>query len=419
MPLDRVAATLNPGDFLIAPPVAALDEFRMTNDDGSFVADITPDFLQKLVDHMNAREADTGDLAPLVIGHTVDGQNETDSPPVVGYARSWFIAPLGNTQRLAAYFTPWIFKNEVERVKRFPRRSCEVWASRYEVDPISLLGATTPARDLGLIKLSRDGSYVCMSPGDSTVPDDNKKPDSGSAPPADPKESGANADLKGMIQQLMTMVTQLAQQMAPAGAPPAGPGAGAPPGATGAAGPGGEMSDAELEQLMAELGQPEGGPEEDKSRKGEPEPVKNGYGSPGGPIGNTQMSQAPVKNQRLEDELRDARVRLSRMETKERLRDKELDDKDEALVTDLIALPEDVRNRQIERLSKLSRPATAASSHGLDTAVANASGSPAGPAGSVKRVTTDEEKSRIVKLARSKNVDFSTMARELGYEVNG
>lgn len=431
-----VANTLDPKDFVIAPPVAAIDEFRMTNDAGNFVADVNADFLQKLVDHMNDREAQTGDLAPLVIGHTVDGVPETEGPPVVGFARSWFIAPLGNTGRLAAFFTPWIYKNEVERVKRYPRRSCEVWASRYEADPISLLGATSPARDLGLMKLSREGSFTYYSPGEMKMPFDDKDKDKdigngkdkeSGKPAPEPKESGANADLSAKLDQILAALTQLTTGMcagAPPGAPGAAPGAGpavdpnAPPGAGCCEGlPGGEMSDEEFQKMLEELGQPEGRPggEDDKSRKAEPEPVKN-YGYPGN--GNTQMAQHLARSDA--DELRDARVRLARSEVRECLRDLDcpevLNPKDEVLVNDLIAMPPDVRQRYIANVAKLARPKTIADSTNLSAAVSNASGAPAGLNGvSGKRITTNEERDQVAKLARSKQIDFGSAARELGY----
>ena len=110
MSFQRVAGTLDPNEFIIAPPVAALDEFTMTDDDGSFVAKIDETFIDKFVNRMNEREALTGDLSPLVIGHTPNPADgfvpETEQPPIVGFARSWFKALLGNTGRYAAFFTP-------------------------------------------------------------------------------------------------------------------------------------------------------------------------------------------------------------------------------------------------------------------------------------------------------------------------
>lgn len=418
MPFYPVANTLDPADFHIAPPVAALDEFRMSNDAGAFVVDITADFLVKFVDHMNDREASTGDLAPLVIGHTVDGIPETDGPPLVGFARNWFVAPLGNTDRQAAFFTPWIYKNEVERVKRYPRRSCEVWASRYEADPISLLGATTPARDLGLMKLSRDGSFTYFSNGDPTVAD---TPVTKAGPPADPKESGANADVMAVLQQILAAVTAQAAPAAPAaGAAPAIPGG---PGAPGAGAPGAQddMSDEEFQKMMAELGTEGGGPAggDDTSRKAEPEPVKNGTGFPGGSqAGNTHVTQLS----RLENDLKDARVRLARSEVREQLASLDcaeaLDPQNEVLINDLIAMPPDTRKRYIETVAKLSKPKVIADASGLTAAVQDAEGTPSTDQRSKgKRVTTEEEKATVTKLARSKDVDYDTAARELGYTV--
>lgn len=436
MSFARIAGTLDPNEYVIAPPVAALDEFRMTDEDGSFVAQIDESFIDKFVNRMNEREQLTGDLCPLVIGHTPDASEgyvpETNQPPIVGFARSWFKAPLGNTGRYAAYFTPWVRKDRVQLAKDHPRRSCEVWVSRYEADPISLLGATTPARDLGLMKLSRNGSLNVLSPGDPiTMEPKNGAP---GAPPADPKESGPNKDLEGKIDALAAQITQLVTLMSgQAGGAPGAPGAapapaGAPPGA-----PGADLDDAAFEQMMKELGMENGEPSPDAGaapggqsppmqpgRKGD-EPVKN-MGSPGGNAGNTHVTDPVVKNSRIEEENRDLKIRLSRIEverTLEKINAPEIASSDGALVSDLIALPPDVRARMIERLTKLSRPASPRTD-GLDAATGSANGNPA-DAGK-KRLSSlpadqaRDEKERITKLARSKNQTFEAAARECGYE---
>ena len=426
---------LNPDEYVLAPPCAALDEFTMTDDDGSFVAKIDESYLDKFVKHMNDREQLTGDLCPLVIGHTPDAGDgyvpETDQPPIVGYARSWFKAPLGNTGRYAAFFTPWIRKDRVQLAKDHPRRSCEVWVSRYEADPISLLGATTPARDLGLMKLSRNGSLTVLSPGDPIQMDPTNPT---GAPPANPAESGSNKDVEGKLDQILAALTQLTTQLtsmtAPGGAPPGAPPGAAPPGAA----PGGEMSDADLDELMRQMGiegepgadasgAPAGSPPiptPDESRKGE-KPEKE-MGSPGGNAGNTYVTPEPTKFSRIEEENRDLKIRLSRLEVKGVLKElnaPECNPTDEGLVSDLCALPPDVRTRMIDRMSKLSRP-SAARTDGLDAALQSGQGTPSDTGkkrlGELPADEARAEKEKITKLARSKNSTFEAEARALGYE---
>src|ERR1700721_2601381 len=137
---------LSPDQFVVVPHVAVLDTFRMTDDSGAFMANIDSAYIDKFVAHMNERERLTGDLSPLTIGHTSDDpQPEIDSPQIVGYARNYTKDKLGETDRDAAFADFWIYKKDVELVRKHGmRRSCEIWVSRYEADPISLLGATTP-----------------------------------------------------------------------------------------------------------------------------------------------------------------------------------------------------------------------------------------------------------------------------------
>lgn len=418
MPLQHVD-TLDASKFTVAPHVGGVDTFRMKNADGTFVADLNDEFIDKLVEHMNERERLTGDLSPIVIGHTEDGQPEVEAPPVVGFARNWHSGVLGNTGRKCAFFDAWIFNEEVERVKRYPRRSCEVWVSRYEVDPISLLGATTPARDLGLMKLSREGSYTTESPGEMTMPDDKKpdqKPDEkGGKPAADPKETGkavhGEAKLDAILSGLQQLLEMMGGMKAPdAGAKPAEPGEGDD-----------QMSDEEFEKLLAEAGgagQNAGGaaPPAEESRAGE-KPVQNASGNPGG--NNTYVPAMGGEKERLsriEQELADARIQLSRRDVKDSLKKlhdmgKDIDPENEALIADLIAMPPDMRARQLDTIAKLSRPRLGTDSFHLNSALNDAD--PASPA--VKRIRTMEERDRIIKLARERNKTFEAVLVEEGY----
>jgi hypothetical protein len=411
--------TLDPKLFTVAPHTAAVDTFRMTNADGTFVADITDEFIDRLVEHMNERERLTGDLTPLVIGHTVDGQPETEAPPVVGYARNWHAGPLGETGRKAAFFDAWVFNEEVPRVRKFPRRSCEVWTSRYEVDPISLLGATTPARDLGLMRLSREGAVTVESPGDMPMPDDKKpdeKPDDKDKKPApDPKESGKAKHDDAKIDQILSGIQQLIQAITGGTAMPGQKPEEKKPEESG------ELSDEEFEKLLAEAGQGgEGGanpPADDgKSRAGE-EPVKNqgGYGMPGGM--NTHVGDPLARLSRVEEENQALRVQLARLGVKDaltKLKDagKDIDPDNDALVADLIAMPEDMRVRMIDTVAKLSRPRLGAGSVMLDAALGSAQAS-GGPA----RRMTPEDKSRIIRLSREQNKKFEDVARAEGFSL--
>lgn len=424
---------LEPRDYVVVPSVFVLDEFVMSDDKGRPVANVDKQFLEDIAKNMLGRKARTGDLSPIVIGHTEDdpkGGAEADGPPVVGYADNWQVLPFFDTGKFGLAVDCWILKTEVDRVRRFPRRSSEVWVEAREIDPISFLGATTPCRDLGLLKLSRNvaGTLValCAAEGDifaaseplklqreTTMPEVMKDKPAGDA---DPKQGGDYKELIGKIDALAASIEKLASGMGAPAAP-----------AEGAAAPGeGEGDD--LESLLAQLG---GGDEEDddeeddetvppaKGRK-EEEPVKNFAGSVSkdDDDGNytDPLKDAPVKNARadaIEEENRQLRVRLSRIEIKAELQKAAstgaaVDPEDEALVSDLVILPEDVRKRTIARLS---RTKTVTATGGTVDKVLNA----ADKSGK-KKIETPEQLAEVVKLARKKG-SFNAAAEELGYEV--
>lgn len=137
--------------------VAVLDEHLLTDEEGKPIEQLTPEILQRIADNNNKRIKDTGDYCPIVIGHTKDGDHEKDQPEVIGFAGPFKVKKFFNTGKKALFARWRVFKDKVDLLRKFPRRSVELWVSRWEIDPISVLGATTPDRDLGLVRLSRGG----------------------------------------------------------------------------------------------------------------------------------------------------------------------------------------------------------------------------------------------------------------------
>lgn len=381
---------LDPSKFVIVPHVAVVDEFILSNDSGQSVAVIDRPFLLALADHMNDREEKTGDLSPLVLGkHTKDGEPEALQPEVVGYAKNWSVGPFFKTGKDAAFADFWILKEDAPRIRdKYTRRSAELWVSRHEVDPISLLGATTPARDLGLLKLSRDGSIEITSPGDLNVPDEKKTDDTG--------DKAGMAELKGLLEQVLAAITALGDSGAHGAAPD-------------------ELTDEELAQL---LGSAPGAatPPEDTSRAGE-KPVPNAGGYAGG--ANTEVPEVTKKMQRDLDE---TRAQLARLEVKGKLNDarmsgKDVNPDDQELISDLISVPPDIRGRQIDRIIALARPLPMKSGN-LDHAARNSTGGSDASQGAPDEATRD----KIVKLAREKNITYEsafeqTMGRPLTFHA--
>jgi hypothetical protein len=143
--------------YVLKDNVPILDEHVLLDEDGDPITTLDERKLRAIAAKANRRVAETGDEVPIVIGHTRDGAPEDRQPEIVGYARGFKVIPFARTGKkcLAALFR--FMRDKLDKVRQFPRRSIELWLSDWKIDPISLLGATTPERDLGLLRLSRDG----------------------------------------------------------------------------------------------------------------------------------------------------------------------------------------------------------------------------------------------------------------------
>ena len=148
---------MNIDDFIIKEDVFILDEHELKNASGKVITKFDAKKLEEIALRNNKRISDTGDEIPLVIGHTKDGASEKDQPELVGYASNLQVKDFFGTGRKAISATFRYFKGSVERAKLFPRRSVELWLSDGKLDPISLLGASTPERDLGLVQFKKRG----------------------------------------------------------------------------------------------------------------------------------------------------------------------------------------------------------------------------------------------------------------------
>ena len=144
-------------DMIVKHHVPILDEHELKDGKGNVVIRLDQKKLSEIVRVNNKRMGSTGDEIPLVIGHTKDDASEDDQPEIVGYATNLKVEPFFKTGRKCITATFKFFKHAADKVRGFPRRSIELWLSDYKIDPISLLGATTPERDLGLLRLSKGG----------------------------------------------------------------------------------------------------------------------------------------------------------------------------------------------------------------------------------------------------------------------
>jgi len=159
---------LPPGEYIDKEDVFVLDPHTLKNSSGQTMVNVTESMLKKIADNQNKRISDTGDATPLVIGHTRDEAHEHEQPEVVGYATNWKVKKFFKTGKSALACTFHVFKKSVDKVRKFPRRSVELWLDSLTIDPISLLGATTPERDLGLLKLSKSNSSKIVASMDDS-----------------------------------------------------------------------------------------------------------------------------------------------------------------------------------------------------------------------------------------------------------
>lgn len=400
----------NPAEYTKAT-APVVDAFEYDN--GDMKAQFTKAFLQRVCDRMNQRFEQTGDLSPLVVGHTIENAPEHDQPQKVGYLHNWRVGEFAGRD---AAFADHYIKNENtvvvqgaplklsarEVVERWPRRSGEIWFGKYEVDPHCLLGATTPCRDLGLLRLDANGQGVVayQSPGELKMPLPN---DPTAGPGAAPQDSGPFKNLEAQIAQLTAMVGQLVD-LATNGGPGAKPGAaeGAPDDAS---------FDAFLKQLEAEQGG-EGGEGEGE---GEPEPK----GEPKEPKESKEPKKPDEEKAKLQRERDEAVVKLARSELVAeltKLKDEyhvAIDPANADTIRDLLALPEDIRAKTI-KLWRDGAPKLPGAGGNLNRALTDATDATA----PVKRIDSPEKRDEVIKLAQKENLLYNQAALKLGYTLD-
>lgn len=157
------------------PPFAILDEHEFVDEHTKKRQVFDKKRLQRLADKLNRRVRETGDLIPVTLGHTVDGLPEHRQPAIVGLTRNFRLAPLKKSGRWAIWADPISPAEHVETFRKHPRRSVELWAAKHaagedDIDPIAILGATSPKRDLGLHQFSRSGPSIrYLDPTDERI----------------------------------------------------------------------------------------------------------------------------------------------------------------------------------------------------------------------------------------------------------
>ncbi len=138
----------DPAKWVVHTGIPVLDEHELTNEAGQPEGRVDFKILKQIADNNNRRVMNTGDPAPLIVGHTSDDP-QIPEKKVVGYAINYRVAPFKNGRH--AIYADFAFRRKYAHAfEDYPRRSVELWLSKRELDPIALLGGTTPERDLGV-----------------------------------------------------------------------------------------------------------------------------------------------------------------------------------------------------------------------------------------------------------------------------
>lgn len=188
--------------FFTVRDVPVLIEHETTAKDGRKLHFGQPE-LDAVCRRCNQRIEETGDYAAVTLGHTPEPGQQKPEPPVVGFAGPFRLGKVG--EKWAVLADMHLYREDVERVRKYPRRSPELWLEktydRMFMDPIALLGAEAPRLDMGLMMLyqaRRDGrlieKYAAVHPSATNVfvpdhePEDYQKEDAMALSPEDIKQ---------------------------------------------------------------------------------------------------------------------------------------------------------------------------------------------------------------------------------------
>ncbi|MCK5604215.1 hypothetical protein KAR91_20170 [Candidatus Pacearchaeota archaeon] len=142
-------------DFKQIRDVAIVDEFE--NPDRGICFDAA--LLKSIVAKHNFLQSDTGDLIPIMPGHTFDDVGELDQPPVVGFAGNLKFGSVGDLEPRPAILADFFILPEMEALFRsMPRRSIEFYEDSGQLGAIAILGGTKPERHLGMLALQHKGN---------------------------------------------------------------------------------------------------------------------------------------------------------------------------------------------------------------------------------------------------------------------
>lgn len=158
-PLDYGAANRfdfnNPQKWFTQPDVPLLDEHEMLGEDGRPLAQVDRSVLEEIARNNNQKVFETGDPATLILGHTSDDPRAPEKPAkgfVVNYRVKPFRRDPESGKMVYAIFGDYKLRpKNAHLIDEFPRRSVELWWHKKDIDPIAMLGGSSPERELGAV----------------------------------------------------------------------------------------------------------------------------------------------------------------------------------------------------------------------------------------------------------------------------
>lgn len=160
----------NPQKWVTVESVPLLDEHEMTNEEGKPVAFVDRTILQEIAQNNNRRVRETGDPATLILGHTSEDPR-AEEKPAKGFVVNYKVVPFKRDPKTGQmrYTIAGDYKfrpKNAHLIEEYPRRSVELWWNKKELDPIAMLGGTSPERDLSVVIRNARFNHVAIEPID-------------------------------------------------------------------------------------------------------------------------------------------------------------------------------------------------------------------------------------------------------------
>ena len=145
----------NPAKWVTEGNIPLLKEHELTDEDGNSIGYIDREALEEIAANNNRRVVQTGDPATAILGHTSDNPADPEKP-AKGFVVNYAVKPFGRDLKTgkilyAIHGDLKVRPRHKGILEDYPRRSVELWLSKKEIDPVALLGGTTPEQDLGVV----------------------------------------------------------------------------------------------------------------------------------------------------------------------------------------------------------------------------------------------------------------------------